>query len=645
MNSKVLLYISLFFLLSGNLTGQQKNHALLIGVGEYLDSDNWNKLSSVNDVNILGKALEMHGFNPENIHKLTNQKATKSGILNAIEMYLTKKVYPGDIVYFHFSGHGQQVKDDNGDEIDGLDEALVPYDSPQKYIKGINEGNLLLRDDELEKALFKIRKKLGPKGKLIVTIDACHSGTATRGLRTTRGTDIIMADSMYIRQRAINSLDTNSSISESTKENNSLAPLIALFSSSPHQLSYEYSDEKNEYGLFTFALVKSLEELSKHATFFDLLEKIKLKIRANTSQQIPQAEGKLSNMIFENGFKIAPKYFSVVETITSDMVLINAGKLQSISKGCQVAFYPNGTKDTSGIEPLALGIVDESGEFDADVILDSSVAKNQILSSTVYITKYNWGDLFVRIQLGLNNKVLKNKISSILSSYSYISIVDSLPDLYLESPMGLTGQNRIDLYQNDDTKLWSQKLNNDSIVFKNILLSKIRSYIKANYLRSLQIKNNKYKTTIKLFIKNKENKFVPIKNKSLIVGDIVKIKIENEGTQGIYFTVLDIQPDDKINKLYPNNKPIADFYLEKGKSFLSSEFIIEEPLGLEILKIISTKEPMQFDFTRSLNKLNSNPLEKLISLILYNSDLNRGQSNQIPTQVGFIDSFLIEIAK
>ena len=35
---------------------------------------------------------------------------------------------PGDTVVITFSSHGGQVRDDNGDEADGLDEYLVPHD-------------------------------------------------------------------------------------------------------------------------------------------------------------------------------------------------------------------------------------------------------------------------------------------------------------------------------------------------------------------------------------------------------------------------------------------------------------------------------------------------------------------------------------
>ena len=72
------------------------------------------------------------------------------------------------------------MEDDNGDEADELDEALIPYDAQSTYQKGIYEGENHLRDDELEKFLISIRQKIGIDGSVLITFDACHSGTANR---------------------------------------------------------------------------------------------------------------------------------------------------------------------------------------------------------------------------------------------------------------------------------------------------------------------------------------------------------------------------------------------------------------------------------------------------------------------------------
>lgn len=50
----------------------------------------------------------------------------------------------GDSLFFHYSGHGIQIPDANNDEIDGLDEAIVPCDYP--------DGDFVV-DDVIKKLL------------------------------------------------------------------------------------------------------------------------------------------------------------------------------------------------------------------------------------------------------------------------------------------------------------------------------------------------------------------------------------------------------------------------------------------------------------------------------------------------------------
>ena len=83
-----------------------------------------------------------------------------------------------DELYIHFSGHGQQVTDVSGDEPDGLDEALIPYDAAIEYGRNGYKGQNHILDDELGVWLEALRESVGPKGVIVVALDACHSGDA-----------------------------------------------------------------------------------------------------------------------------------------------------------------------------------------------------------------------------------------------------------------------------------------------------------------------------------------------------------------------------------------------------------------------------------------------------------------------------------
>ena len=68
------------------------------------------------------------------------------------------------------SGHGAFVGDDNRDESDDLDEALCPVDTTRSRRN-------LIRDDEINSRLKKLRGR-----KVMIIVDACHSGTITKGV-------------------------------------------------------------------------------------------------------------------------------------------------------------------------------------------------------------------------------------------------------------------------------------------------------------------------------------------------------------------------------------------------------------------------------------------------------------------------------
>ena len=175
--AKVILSYILSLMLSLSATAQTKR-ALVIGIGQQEDKA-WGKINGDKDVPYVMEMLKNAKFKTGNVKKLVNRQATKAAIVNAFKT-LALQSKRGDIVYVHFSGHGQQMKDVHNDEKDGLDECWIPYDA---YRKPCNKdrGEKHLTDDEVNYYLNAIRNKIGDTGKMLVVIDACHSGGATRG--------------------------------------------------------------------------------------------------------------------------------------------------------------------------------------------------------------------------------------------------------------------------------------------------------------------------------------------------------------------------------------------------------------------------------------------------------------------------------
>ncbi|KAL5210748.1 hypothetical protein ABZP36_006371 [Zizania latifolia] len=79
--------------------------------------------------------------------------------------WLVEGCRSGDSLVLHFSGHGVQKLDNDGDEVDGYDEALCPVDFEERGV---------ILDDEINETIVQ---PLGPGVKLHAIVDTCHSGT------------------------------------------------------------------------------------------------------------------------------------------------------------------------------------------------------------------------------------------------------------------------------------------------------------------------------------------------------------------------------------------------------------------------------------------------------------------------------------
>lgn len=147
--------------------------ALLVGINSYAGSP---LRGCVNDVMDMRDLLAAKGFQPANTRILTDQKATAQAMREGLS-WLVTGAQSGDILVFHYSGHGSQVPDRNGDEADHLDECIIPVD--------YNWTDKIIRDDELAVVFGKVPQV----ADCYVVLDSCHSGTGTRELAPPGSTD------------------------------------------------------------------------------------------------------------------------------------------------------------------------------------------------------------------------------------------------------------------------------------------------------------------------------------------------------------------------------------------------------------------------------------------------------------------------
>lgn len=149
--------------------------ALLVGVGNYPARSGWNRLSSARDIDLL-KGILAPTFRTK---CLVDNQATYFGITGALDN-LCREVNAGDTVLVHFSCHGQQKFTTSPNELDRLDESLIPFDALARE-SDTYHGEKHLIDDVLGEKTEAIRKKMAGRGLLIVSLDACHSGNSIKG--------------------------------------------------------------------------------------------------------------------------------------------------------------------------------------------------------------------------------------------------------------------------------------------------------------------------------------------------------------------------------------------------------------------------------------------------------------------------------
>ena len=275
------LTISLFT----QLIMAQNKRALLVGISDYQCVNKyggWNNIHGKNDVDLLYPTLKRNGII---VSCISDKDATKAGITKALKL-LASQCKVGDIVYLHFSTHGQPFEDINGDEEDGWDESIVAVDAPIEYTKGKYEGENHLIDDELHEYCTKIRKAIGSRGMLYVVIDACHAGKASMGIEeeVIRGTKAgFTRSSKYYSPKKLERGNFYQ-IPSST----SLSNVMFIEACRSYQVNKEIVENGKYYGALSYYInqVLSKQELTNDSKWVDKVRVMMSKDHRLTNQNM-----------------------------------------------------------------------------------------------------------------------------------------------------------------------------------------------------------------------------------------------------------------------------------------------------------------------------------------------------------------------
>lgn len=141
--------------------------ALLVGINAYPTMPLRGCLNDVENIRTL--IQQRYNLAGSDMRVLRDQEATKANIEEHLRWLAQSDGDGAATRLFHYSGHGTFIADNNGDEPDGRDEALVPYDFA-------TSGGM--SDDSL-RALYTT---FGPDTQLLLIMDCCHSGSIQRNV-------------------------------------------------------------------------------------------------------------------------------------------------------------------------------------------------------------------------------------------------------------------------------------------------------------------------------------------------------------------------------------------------------------------------------------------------------------------------------
>mmetsp|Transcript_9213 Transcript_9213/g.30737 ORF Transcript_9213/g.30737 Transcript_9213/m.30737 type:complete len:491 (-) Transcript_9213:1394-2866(-) len=264
-------------------SGRKK--ALLIGIN-YAGTRNALR-GCINDVENMQQLLRKEGFRREEMVILTDDgrgdaMPTRNEILRACQ-WLVAGAGLGDVLFFHFSGHGSQQRDDSGMESDGYNETIVPCDMQQ------------IVDDELwNNLVFPL-----PSGvRLTAVMDCCHSGT---------GLDLPFT---WKHNRWLEDENPSHSCGD-----------VQLFSGcQDDQTSSDGDVEKFKIGgAMTNAFIRAYNA-QPFQTYPEFLSRLKSNLRSAGFGQVPQLSS-------SQAFDVNEKVFSLVEGIVPN-TNVTIGRLQ-----------------------------------------------------------------------------------------------------------------------------------------------------------------------------------------------------------------------------------------------------------------------------------------------------------------------------
>lgn len=621
--------------------GPHKKVALIIAISDYTERG-WRPINSTNDIPLIKTALKAHCFKEENIKVVPEKDSTRSGIQSAIDNTLLPMISKGDIVYFHFSGHGQRIKDDNCDESDGFDETLVPRDAPMRAPASYN-GDKHIRDDEVEQIIDRVRAAAGPDGDVVFAFDSCYSGTVARGFAPARGTEETIGEKQACESR----LDKTKTVLR-LSDDESLAPFV-VFSASPYnQLARETEISPGKsVGSLSFALSSSLPKAGSATTYRGLFKDIEIHMAARVTNE-PQLDGDPDREIF-NKQGVDQESFYEVSGVRDNFVQIQAGFLRGVLAESLVEFHAPNTRRPTAATLIAEGKVLTANESDSTIELNGDeFDSDQLGNSWAFVTEPAFGSLQINVLVTSEDAAWAEQIEQDVSSSAFVTVdpesaaAIEIRDLRADGNtiqiIGAQEDNKITELDATDSDL--------SADIKKVL----KAFAKNRFLRKLalsargisgelSIAHCKTRCVFDVFSEQERCECTsqsPLEpsddgNLQVISGERYRFHIKNTGLQRTYNYLIELGSTGQIRVRYPPLNSTGQMLQRGGKFEIPILFTMHPPLGTDVYLLVSSLDPIDFWPIETGLPAASKSGRKAFDLLMEESFLgNRGSEPTFP---------------
>jgi hypothetical protein len=592
--------------------------ALLIGINDYLANDvaknrvqgNWTPQDlrgAVNDVEMLRQVLiSRYGFDAGHITMLTDRRATRERMLAELGK-IVAQARPDDLVYIHFSGHGSQVEDLNGDERDDAkDETVLSSDARTDGVPDIT-------DDELGAILSPLRAR-----HAVVVLDSCHSGTGTRGgseVRT-RWVEPDPRTELY-RGRPAGSRDADR------------LPYVLMTGAAANQSALDAPIKGRFYGLFSFALSQSLGSVKGDASAREIYSRARRNVSdlgaelSWVSVPEPQLEPQddadaLDRPLLSAAGGTGPARLAWVEVRpkgSGEAELIE-GATAGAAPGSRWAIYPPGETGFEAGAALALATVKSLGGEHALATLDPRDFRLVPASRAVRVTSGNpAGRVPVRLDR-MDSSWRRRLEQRIGSSSSRIDVVQ--PGKFARLVVDIEGGTCKVFGAGGLQEVAAFPASSDTAVVKK-LEEITRQAQGIDELRTLENHTSAIDLQVRTVPVTPDGQTRGIKVVAASDAPAYRIRgtnaprtrenslmFEVRADTDVYLTIVNIDAEGGVTRLFPTNVQLSDYYpggrIPGGRWIRIPDAISEsnragfywdasEPAGLDTARVFATTDP------------------------------------------------------